>query len=390
MKRYILIVLLIYLLNAVKAQLNPVYLTIPTLLLDVNIKTGGMGETGVASTGSTFFTGPHQNPSLLAKAERNAGFYFSCIPQINEIMENEFAVNILSFYKLNEKNVLSIDFTYINIGKMYVHDYLSRIIDVCWPYDYDIGLTYAHRFTNNLSAGTTLKFIDENLTNGCDYYEDYRPARTLALDLGMDYEKKVSISDKLSLNYDLGAALENMGPRVSYTRGGDDKYFIPANFAIGLMTSFIMDINDKTSLITSLSYQAEKLLVPTPPEYYPDSISPQGNLVIKSGKEPPSFVPFSWIQSFYDAPGGIEEEWHEILHKAGAEICLKYKENFRLALRYGRFCEHWSKGNRKYNTLGAGVYIHGITIDAKWIPGDKRINSFKNSYGLAAGLQLNL
>jgi hypothetical protein len=381
MKRYILILMLIYLSVAVKTQtqLNPVFLTIPTLLTDVNLKTGGMGETGVASTGSTFFTGPHQNPSLLAKAEKNAGFYFSCIPQLSEAIEGEFEINILSFYKLNEKNVLGIDFTFIDHGKL----------EGFQPWEYFINLTYAHKFNNGLSAGSTLKYIYSDLTGGSGQGgEEYSPARTIALDLGMDYEKQVSISDKLSLNYDLGMALTNLGPRVSYT-GGSDKYFLPAKIAIGLMTGFIMDINEKTSLITSLSYQAEKLLVPTPPEYYADSIDMDGSQVIKSGKEPPSFVPLSWIQSFYDAPGGIEEEWHEVLHKAGAEICLEYTENFRLALRCGRHYEHWTKSRHKYNTLGAGVYIHGFTIDAKWIPGGADYN-YKNSYGLAAGLQLNL
>jgi len=348
-----------------------------------------MGETGVASTGSTFFTGPHQNPSLLAKADKNAGLYISYIPQIIKNIEGEFEINILSFYKLNEKNVLSIDFTCVDGGRIYLSDSLHTIASF-QPWEYFINLTYAHRFNNSLSAGSTLKYIYSDLTGNSDQGgEEYSPARTLALDLGIDYEKQVSISDKLLLNYDLGVALENLGPKVSYSNGSD-KYFLPAKIAIGLMTGFIMDINEKTSLITSLSYQAEKLLVPTPPEYYTDSLDMDGSQVIKSGKEPPSFVPLSWIQSFYDAPGGFEEEWHEVIHKAGAEICLEYTENFRLALRCGRHWEHPTKSNKKYNTLGAGVYIHGITIDAKWIPGAKGYNNYKNSYGLAAGLQLNL
>jgi hypothetical protein len=390
MKRYILIVLLIYLSVAVKTQtqLNPVFLTIPFLLTDVNLKTGGMGETGVASTGSAFFTGPHQNPSLLAKAEKNAGFYFSCIPQVSKEIEGEFEINILSFYKLNEKNVLGIDFTFGDHGRIYLSD-SSRVLASFQPREYFVNLTYAHRFNNGLSAGSTVKYIYSDLVGNSDQGgEEYSPARTLALDLGMDYEKQMSISDKLSLNYDLGMALENLGPKVSYTNGSD-KYFLPAKVAIGLMTGLTININEKTSLITSLSYQAEKLLVPTPPEYYTDSIDRDGNQVIKSGKELPSFVPLSWIQSFYDAPGGIKEEWHEVLHKAGAEICLEYTENFRLALRCGRHYEHWTKSRHKYNTLGAGVYIHGFTIDAKWIPGGADYN-YKNSYGLAAGLQLNL
>lgn len=112
---------------------------------------------------------------------------------------------------------------------------------------------------------------------------------------------------------EIGAVLENLGPRVSYTDGGD-KNFLPASLAIGSMVSFSQDISEKINLVFNIAYQAEKLLVPTPPEYYTDSLDANGDEVIREGRKPPSSLPLSRIQSFYDAPGGFKEEWHEILH----------------------------------------------------------------------------
>ena len=106
-----------------------------------------------------------------------------------------------------------------------------------------------------------------------------------------------------------------------------------------------------------------------------------------AGREPPSLVPLSWIQSFYDAPGGFEEEWHEIIHKLGTEVYIEYTEKFRFALRFGRHSEHATKSNRKYNTFGAGLYIYGITLDARLTSGN---TFFSSLIALTAGLQLEL
>jgi hypothetical protein len=371
MKRCILLILLIYLADFAKTQLNPLFLTIPTLLADINSKTGGMGEAGVAITRQSYLTGPFQNPSLLVKSDKTAGAYISCIPNITDVYKGDFATNIILFHKWNDKNVIGSEFTYFDGG---------QIFNTFQPYDYYINLNYAHRFNNNLSTGAAIKYIYS------DCGEEYHPGRTFAVDLGTDYENELDLAEDLSVSYDFGAVIKNLGPRVSYTEGGD-KYYLPACLAIGTMLSFFDKTDEKTKFVFTVAYQAEKLLVPTPPTYYNDSLI-DGEKVIKEGRKPPSSLPLSWIQSFYDAPGGFEEEWHEILHKFGVELNIEFSENFKSALRYGRFCEHETKGNRKYNTFGAGLYIYGITLDARLVKGNR--TNLDNIYGFTAGLQLNL
>jgi len=95
MKKYILILLLIILANTAKAQSNPIFITIPSLLYNVNFQTGGIGETIIASTRNSSFTVPCQNPSLLIKSDKNTGFYVSCIPELYKSRKDEFVVNIL-------------------------------------------------------------------------------------------------------------------------------------------------------------------------------------------------------------------------------------------------------------------------------------------------------
>ena len=77
-----------------------------------------------------------------------------------------------------------------------------------------------------------------------------------------------------------GVNFSNLGTKISYTEGSD-KQFIPANIRIGARYS--LDLDEYNSLTASIDLN--KLLVPTPPIYYVDSVRCQwqsGNTVWKA------------------------------------------------------------------------------------------------------------
>ena len=74
-------------------------------------------------------------------------------------------------------------------------------------------------------------------------------------------------------------------------------------------------------------------------------------------------VPVSIINSFADAPGGLKEEWHEVMWSAGLEYW--YVKQF--ALRAGYFYENQTKGNRKFFTVGLGLRMSTMGFDAAYI-----------------------
>jgi hypothetical protein len=69
------------------------------------------------------------------------------------------------------------------------------------------------------------------------------------------------------------------------------------------------------------------------------------------------------IQSFYDAPGGMDEELREISLSAGAEYW--YASTF--AARLGYFYEHKTKGGRQYLTAGVGLKYKSMDIDLSYL-----------------------
>ena len=113
---------------------------------------------------------------------------------------------------------------------------------------------------------------------------------------------------------------------------------------------------DKFNSLT-LTIDINKLLVPTPPRYYPGTDS------IIAGKDPNVAVPVAIFQSFYDAPGGLKEELRELTFSYGAE----YWYNEQFAIRGGYFSENQTKGNRKYFTAGAGFRMKIFTIDFSYL-----------------------
>ena len=112
-----------------------------------------------------------------------------------------------------------------------------------------------------------------------------------------------------------------------------------------------------------------KLLIPTPPIYATDSLTGQpiyddnGNQLIFKGKDPNVSVPVGMFQSFFDAPGGFNEEIRELSFAVGVE----YWYDKQFAIRGGYFHEDRTKGNRKFFTLGAGLRYNVFGLDFAYL-----------------------
>jgi hypothetical protein len=183
---------------------------------------------------------------------------------------------------------------------------------------------------------------------------------------GMAYAADVSIfyrNNELRLrDYDatfaFGANISNIGSKISYTQNSD-KDFIPINLRIG--TAYTIDFDDYNSLTAAVDLN--KLLVPSPPLYYKDSVDAKNDPVIEKGFDPNVSTAVGMFHSFYDAPGGLTEELKEITISAGLEYW--YAKQF--AIRGGFFWEDATKGNRKFFTVGIGLRLNVFGLDFAYL-----------------------
>jgi hypothetical protein len=148
-----------------------------------------------------------------------------------------------------------------------------------------------------------------------------------------------------------GAALTNLGGKISYTDNADQKDYIPANLAFGTTYSKAFDAQNKVSF----GLDVNKLLVPTPPA---DPATPEQLEAYRSKS-----VVSSWFTSFSDAPGGMSEELKEFYFSVGGE----YWYNNQFALRTGYFYENKTKGNRQYFTMGVGIKYQSFGLDFSYL-----------------------
>jgi hypothetical protein len=131
------------------------------------------------------------------------------------------------------------------------------------------------------------------------------------------------------------------------------------------------------------TFDINKLLVPTPPNYLTDSIGQimKGEdgepLIAGNGRNPyKTGVVTAVFTSWGDAPDGFVEEMKEFILNVGME----YAYNDLLFIRAGYFNEAKTKGARKYLTFGAGIKYSIFAIDAAYIlPVSSRNNPLENT-----------
>ena len=191
-----------------------------------------------------------------------------------------------------------------------------------------------------------------------------KPGTSFAADISGYYKTDFKLGEKDGV-LAFGVNFSNIGSKMSYT---DSKTpdFIPMNMRLG--TSGTIKLDNYNSITVALDLN--KLLVPTPPIYYqPGDTTGTGVIVttaksvIKKGKDPNVSVPVAIFQSFFDAPGGLKEELHEVTYSFGAE----YWYNNQFAIRGGYFHENETKGNRKYFTAGAGFRLNIFSLDFSYL-----------------------
>jgi hypothetical protein len=347
-------------------ELNAIQTVVPFLTIAPDSRAGGMGDAGVATSPDVFST--HWNVAKLVFIDGNGGVGMSYAPWLRNLVPDINIAYLTGYKRIDSKQVLSASLLYSSLGDVPFTDDFGNLERTFKPNEFAIDAGYSRLFTENLSGGIAFRFIYSNLTGG-SYSGGVatQPGISFAADIAGYYQKDVDIFNKDG-QFSFGLNFSNIGSKMSYS-DSQTSDFIPMNMRLGTAGTIIFDAYNKLSLTLDLN----KLLVPTPPVY-----GPNGEIV--DGKDPNVSVPVAIFQSFYDAPGGFEEEMHEIMYATGIE----YWYNDQFAIRGGYFNEHETKGNRKYFTAGAGFRLKVFTLDFSYLM------PLANNHPLARTLRFSL
>ena len=360
-------------------SLNAIQTTVPFLTIAPDSRAGAMGDLGVATTPDV--NSQHWNAAKYPFINGKVGTSISYTPWLRSLVNDINLLYLTGFYRFDEKQVVSASLRYFSLGEVIFRDMEGVLVGNYNPNEFSIDAGYSRLFSDYFSGALTMRFIRSDITGGGSIAgQQYNAGYSFAADLGFYYQHPMDIGRQAG-EFAWGVNFSNLGTKISYTEGSD-KQFIPANIRIGARYS--LDLDEYNSLTASIDLN--KLLVPTPPIYYVDSTDANGNPVIQYGMKAPSSLPMSWIQSFYDAPNGFEEEMSEIMFSGGLEYW--YRKQF--AIRAGYFHESQNKGNRQYFACGIGMKLNVFFIDFSYlISTSGRSNPLANTMRFTLGLNFN-
>jgi len=363
--------------RAQQIQLNTITTAVPFLMIAPDSRSGALGDAGVAISPDANST--HWNPAKLAFVEEEMEFSLSYSPWLRQLV-NDMSLAYLSGYKkLNKTQGMGGSLRFFTLGSITFTDEGGQVIRDFRPNEFALDMSFGQKFSDNFSGGIAGRYVHSNLTGGTNVQgADSKAGQSVAVDVALFYTNpKLRLADKPArLNW--GLNVSNIGAKMRYTNT-DQRDFIPTNLKTGVALS--MDLDDFNQITFALDLN--KLLVPTPPIYVDGS-----RTEILSGRNPNVGVASGIIQSFYDAPGELDnqtqtiisgsvfrEEMREINISGGFE----YLYDKQFAVRTGYFYEHLTKGNRQFITLGAGLRYQVVTIDMSYLVSTTQQNPLANT-----------
>lgn len=338
---------------------------VPFLTIAPDARGGGLGDTGAATSPDA--ASGHWNAAKFAFMENDYGFSLSYTPWLGNII-NDMSISYASgYYKINRERAVAMSLRYFDLGEITFTDILGSNIGQFNPRELAIDATYAQMLSETMSLGVSIRYINSNLTgNAWNSTNNAQAGNSIAADIAWYYKKDILLSGNNS-NIAVGVAITNIGAKMTYS-DDNNKEFIPTNFRTGVNFTTSLDPHNHLSFI----FDFNKLMVPTPPVYEIDEdgsivTDPEGNPVIKRGKDPNRSLINAMFTSWYDAPDGFSEEMKEFMLAFG----LEYWYNDLFSFRGGYFYENEFKGNRKFFTLGLGFRYKVFGVDfAYLIPTD--------------------
>ena len=367
--------------NEIGQNKNYISTGMPILLIAPDAISAAMGDAGVASTPDAYSA--HWNNAKFAFIEGTAGVYTTYTPWLRKLRVGDMNLFYLGgYYRINDRSTAAASLTYFTLGDIDMTDVEGQKTNTLHPNEFAIDATYALKLSDNLSLGATGRYIRSDLTNGQTISEGSgntttQAANSLAADIGLYYQQGIDKSQEFAL----GLFISNLGAKLSYSNDDNDKEFLPANLRFGGRYTNRIDDYNKISFLLDFN----KLLVPTPPytkdgvtypSQYANNFTEYNNIGVIQGA----------IQSFHDAPGGFQEEIHEVQISAGAEYW--YAETF--AFRAGYFYEHETKGGRQYATVGFGIRYNYFSGDFAYLIPTTTVstNSLANTIRISIGLDM--
>jgi len=355
--------------NPTTPYLNTITTAAPFLLIAPDSRAGGMGDMGVATSPDNY--SQHHNPAKYVFNEDIFGIGIAYSPWLSKLVNDVHLAYLSTFWKVTDNDAIAFSLRYFSLGEILFTDAEGHSQGSGSPNEFALDFTYSRKLSNIVSMAVTPRFVYSNLASGAELQGIMtRPGLAGAVDISLFVNKDFTHDKEGFKSSELmfGFNISNIGNKMSYTNEANGRRdFLPTNMRLGL--TYAMSFDDYNKL--SIGVEAGKLLVPTPPVGYRDSIT-QDWVYWGNGRNLRDVNPIVGIgRSFADAAGGysfnsvgcLNEEFREVVWSFG----LEYSYRDLLFVRTGTFLESKYKGNRKFATVGVGIKYSIFAIDVCYL-----------------------
>ena len=372
---------------------NVITTAVPFVSISPDARGGAMGDCGVATTPDVYSM--HYNPAKYVYLEDKFAGGLGYSPWLRQLVPDMNLAYLALAYKINDRSAVAGTLRYFSCGEIEFRDSHNESLGKYSPNEWAIDATYSRMLGYYLAGAVAGRFIYSDLTqNQSDYG---RPGISVAADVAVYYKRPVEWFSSMDADFAWGAAITNIGSKISYNGQSDRRDFIPTTLRLG--AGLKLELDEYNSLGFNLDFT--KLMVPTPPviarnDQNQPIYNDDGTYQILYGYDNNVSVVQGMIQSFYDAPGYGYNSKHELVNygRFYEELCeinigggIEYWYNNIFAVRAGYFNETALKGNRKFVTLGAALKYNVFGLDVSYlIP----VNTVAGSNPLENTLRFNL
>ena len=343
------------------AQNSPNVITtaVPFVSINPDSRGGAMGDCGVATTPDVYSM--HYNPAKYVFLENKLAVGLGYSPWLRNLVPDMNLAYLAAAYKINDRSAVAMSLRYFSAGSVDFRDQNNVSYGDYHPNEWAIDATYSRMLGDYLSGAVAARFIYSDLVQNVTEYA--KKGISVAADIGLYYKRPMEFK---TVDADLmwGVSITNIGSKINYNFSNDRRDFIPTTLRVGYGMNFELDEYNTLGF----TFDFTKLLVPTPPIYYQDSMYGMDNNVA---------VVTGIIHSFYDAPGvSVDQSTSELNHigKFYEEICevnvglgIEYWYNNIFAVRTGFFNEPTLKGGRRYVTVGAALRYNVFGLDVSYL-----------------------
>lgn len=323
---------------------------VPFLRISPDARSGSMGDVGLALSPDA--NAVYWNLAKLPFATNDAGASVTYTPWLTDLVNDVFMAYLSGYKQLDENQAIGASLRYFDLGQVQFTNMYGVDQGNFHPREFSLDGGYSRKLSDNWSLGVALRYIYSNLAAGTSIDGvTFKPGQSVAGDITAFYTNSLDYNNGQSGTWRFGAAITNLGTKISYSNDAQFKDFLPTN--LGLGGSYTQQFDEYNKLTFELDIN--KLLVPTP-----DTIDRNGNQIDDYNEQG---VVEGIFHSFSDAPGGFREEMEELMFSAGVE----YWYNDLFSVRAGYFNENKNKGDRKYFTLGLGLKYNVLGINFSYL-----------------------